>query len=202
MRKIPIILFAIFLICMNVTICMAGDVPEGLLGDEDSLVYFGEVTEIEDAQISVLVTENIKGTAEVDRIYVYDEWAFTSKPQVGEVYLCGYSDENNPLYIWEISSTDMESLDIINDDNMSKRMEDYINNGDFSKAQDELSGVEESDAEEDSSSVGIIGSADGPSGIYINERDYSGVIITGAIALGIIVIACVVILNIMKSRKK
>ncbi len=48
---------------VQVSTCLAGDVPEGLLHNEEALVFLGEVTELEVDKITVVVTGNIKGAA-------------------------------------------------------------------------------------------------------------------------------------------
>ena len=180
-KKLLIMFLAVLTMgLLPVSTCFAGDVPEGLLCNENALVFFGEVQAIDTDKIVVTVTENIKGNAEAADEYTYAEWAFTQDLVVGEVYLCGYYDENNPLYIWEITEQNAETLKIKNTDDMSKRMEQYLNNGDFAEAQaklmekqgvdkttDAIKAPENKPASEDATSNGIIGGADGPTTIFV-----------------------------------
>lgn len=201
MKKVFCIIFAMFFCLMNMLVCLAGDIPEGLLSEDTAMVFYGEVTEIKENSVTVTVTENIKGTAEVNDAYSYDEWIFTESPVVGEVYLCGYYDENNPLNIWEIERKGEVNLNIIKSDNMSNRMEDYINNGDFAKAQEEL--LNQKESTEDKDSIAIIGSADGPTSIVISSNGgVSGIMVVVGVAITIaVIIALVVIIKSYKKKK-
>ena len=111
--------------------CLAGDVPEALQASATAQVYFGEVIAVEESSITTKQVAPIKGDFEEGAELVYTDFSFTIDPQVGEVYLCGYLDENNPLYLWEVTSYDPKTLKIKQTDNMSKRMETYLNAGDF-----------------------------------------------------------------------
>lgn len=202
MKRFIIFLVAIILVCIGSMTCFAGDVPEGLLNNNEALVFFGEVQEVGADKISVLVTENIKGTAVTGQVYEYDEWAFTSEPQAEQVYLCGYYDENNPLYVWEITNTDIGFININNSDDMSNRMEEYINNGDFTRAQEELLTVEVAASEEDNESIGIIGSADGPTSIYVSRSGISVKAVIGLCIAGVVAVGIVIVIVVKKIRKK
>lgn len=113
------------------TICYAGDIPEALLYNNDTQVYFGEVKYVDNNTITVIQRQNIKGEFIKDSEITYTEFIFTDSPQIGEQYLCGFLDNNNPLYIWEVNNLDTKILDIKNTDDMSQRMEKYLNNGLF-----------------------------------------------------------------------
>lgn len=203
MKKVSCFILAMAFCLMNMFVCLAGDIPEGLLSEETAMVFYGEVTEVKENSVTVMVTENIKGVAQPDESYSYDEWIFTENPVVGEVYLCGYYDENNPLKIWEIKRTGADSLDIIKSDNMSNRMEEYINNGDFAKAQEELLNQDEEVSVNDCDSIGIIGSADGPTDIVISSSGgVSGNLILGVAGVAIAIVVIIALLVIIKAYRK
>lgn len=183
---------------MSSLTCYAGDIPEGLLGDENTLVFYGEVKEISENSITVVVSENIKGVAIIGDSYTYDEWIFTEYPVVGEIYLCGYYDENNPLSIWEIERKEDGKIDIIKSDNMCDRMENYINDGDFAKAQADLLA-----SEEDGEDIAIIGSADGPTNIYVSSNGgVRGIMVLGVAAVAFGIAAIIAVIVIIKANKK
>ena len=203
MKKVSCFILAMAFCLLNMLVCLAGDIPEGLLSEETAMVFYGEVTEVKENSITVMVTENIKGVAQPDETYSYDEWIFTEIPVVGETYLCGYYDDNNPLNIWEIEQRDADNLNIIKSDNMSNRMEEYINNGDFAKAQEVLINSNEEVSVEDSDSIGIIGSADGPTEIVLSSSDgVSGILILGVAGVAITIAVIIALVVIIKAYRK
>lgn len=113
------------------TLSLAGAVPESLRGSQSAQVFFGEVKSREGESLTVIQRQNVKGAFQQDREITYPSFAFTEDPQVGERYLCGYLDANNPLYIWEVTGFDTKTLEIRNADDMSRRMEESLHNGDF-----------------------------------------------------------------------
>lgn len=198
MKKILVLVLSLVFGLMNLLTCYAGDIPEGLLGDENTLVFYGEVKEISENSITVVVSENIKGVAMIGDAYSYDEWIFTENPVVGEIYLCGYYDENNPLSIWEIERKEDGKIDIIKSDNMCDRMENYINDGDFAKAQADLLA-----SEEDGEDIAIIGSADGPTNIYVSSTgEVSRIMILGVAAVAFVIAVMVAVIVIIRANKR
>lgn len=119
------------------TICLAGDVPEGLLMNNTAEVYFGEIKSIEQNTITVIQKQPIKGLFEEGSERTYSDFAFTGNPTVGETYLCGFYDEYNPLYMWEVTSFEPKALQIKTTDNMSMRMQEYLNTGKFEEKEQE-----------------------------------------------------------------
>lgn len=150
MKKIFTILLTFFIIFTNIIICFAGDVPEGLLYNSTAQVYFGELKSIEGETLTVIQKKNVKGEFEEGKEYTYQEYInFSSVSgtkaehlKVGETYLCGYYDDVNPLYVFITKGDDPKTLKIVNAyyisyDSMAARMQEYLNNGDFEKAEQE-----------------------------------------------------------------
>ncbi len=137
MKKIPICLFSIIVLLSATTVCYAGSVPEDLLISDSSYVYFGEIKNVDGDNITVIQKENIKGEFEENREITYPEFTFIDSPEIGETYLLGYFDENNPLYVWEVTSLTTKTLEIKTTDDMSKRMQEYLNNGKFKEKEAE-----------------------------------------------------------------
>lgn len=119
------------------TSCLAGDIPEGLLMNNTAVVYFGEIKSIEQNTITVIQKQPIKGLFEEGSERTYSDFVFTGNPIVGEIYLCGFYDEYNPLYIWEVTSFEPKTLQIKTTDNMSTRMQEYLNTGKFEEKEQE-----------------------------------------------------------------
>ncbi len=132
----------LLLLFLNPMISYAGDIPETLLL-KDYPVYFGEVKSIDGDTITIIQIENIKGKFQENSEITYTDYIFTDSPNVGQIYLCGYIDENNPLYIWEVDCYDTATLKITNTDNMSKRMQEYLNSGAFDEAEEKLTAEQE-----------------------------------------------------------
>lgn len=118
-------------------VCYAGSIPEDLLYDDSTQVYFGKVKNVDGDSITVIQQKNIKGEFTQDSELTYKRFVFTNSPKVGTTYLCGYYDKNNPLYVWDVTSLDTKTLTIKNTDSMSKRMQKYLNDGKFEEKEKE-----------------------------------------------------------------
>jgi len=121
----------------------AGDVPESLLYDDKALLFWGEVISYtkNDASgkntISVLPKQKIKGDVRIDeeQAYPYCEPIGAFMPVKGKLYLMSYYDENNPLYVYLTTSTDLKTLKIkgIYGNAMMARFQEYLNAGEYEK---------------------------------------------------------------------
>lgn len=166
--KLKTVILSLMLFLLMTGVCYAGDVPESALTADYAKVYFGQVTEISDDVITVTALQNIKGEFEQGSVYSGVYSLMQAKPKIGEVYLCLYFDEANPLYMYEVTSTDTKTLKVKSTVDMAKRMEQYLNNGDFEKAeQKRLEKLSGSRTPESSASIGIIGGADGPTAVFV-----------------------------------
>lgn len=146
-KKIFYCVISLIVLFSSMIVCYAGDIPESLLSNDNAQVYFGEIKSVDGEHITVIQRQNIKGDFTKDGEVTYAKFVFTDAPEVGKQYLCGFLDDNNPVYIWEVTSFDTNTLEIKNDDDMSKRMQEYLNNGDFvEKEQERVLGMDESSA--------------------------------------------------------
>lgn len=114
----------------------AGSIPEDLLGDDKALVFFGEVVSYKSGEsIAVLPTQKVKGDVLVGTELLYVDAISMGEFSIskGKTYLFGYYDENNPLYVFNTSSTDTKTLKILNKSGggMEERMQEYLNAGRF-----------------------------------------------------------------------
>ena len=141
----------ILLLTLSMTV-FAGSIPEDLLGNENAKLYIGRVdgrTTLDEATlpyeenkvlyIDITPTYKYKGDVEIGVSQTYTNPNFGSFiPEKGKEYLFGYIDENN-FYIYEIKSRDENSIKLVNSDkyDMTKRLEDYINEGAFARAEEE-----------------------------------------------------------------
>lgn len=151
MRKVRLCLIGCFLFLLlfykNASISLAGDIPESLL-QKDYPVYFGEVKNVTEESITIIQRQPIKGEFTQDSEITYNDYAFTESPVEGQIYLCGYIDENNPLYIWEVDCYDTAVLKITNTDSLSKRMQSYLNDGLFEEAEAMRNSAKEAEKEQ------------------------------------------------------
>lgn len=155
----------------------AGDIPESLLGSEDAQVFFGTVLNKNDTAMTIAQTKKVKGKYSENALYTYTDYMLfggdTKDIEEGKTYLCGYLNANNPLYMWETTSTDTATLKIRNKTGggMEERMEEYLNNGDFGDrdgAEPELDDEHsEHNAEKRSHAKGNVGIAVGGLGLVV-----------------------------------
>ena len=118
----------------------AGDVPEGLLSNDDAQVFFGEVLDYNDTTVTVCPRVKIKGDVLTGTQQHYDKPypVGNFKVNPGNVYLFTYFDENNETNIFEVTSYDTATLKIKNTDfDIWKRFESYLNDGEYEKAEQE-----------------------------------------------------------------
>lgn len=189
MKKLLLcVLFIVLLVCIP-TDCFAGDIPEALLEYDSSLVFFGEIKELNAESITVIQRQNIKGDFSEGRCLTYTEHMFTEFPSVGELYLCGYLDDNNPLYIWEVTSQETKNLQIANTDDMSLRMQEYLNAGKFEEKEEER--LMKQSVKDDSASFSVVAVTSVPIYARRTMSDFSliiiGVGIISAFCLGLFI---------------
>ena len=138
MRKLFVLSILIIVFLTTSLTAFAGDVPEGLLSNDDAQVFFGEVLAYNDTTVTVCPRVKIKGDVLTGTQQHYDKpypvGNFKVKP--GNVYLFTYFDENNETNIFEVTSYDTATLKIKNTDfDIWKRFESYLNDGEYEKAE-------------------------------------------------------------------
>ena len=138
-RILSISVLIIMLFTMNFTV-FDGDVPEGLLSNDEAQVFFGEVLHYTEHTVEVCPRIKIKGDVSTGTKQHYDKpypvGNFKVKP--GNIYLFTYFDENNETNIFEVTSYDTATLKIKNTDfDIWKRFESYLNDGEYEKAEQE-----------------------------------------------------------------
>lgn len=205
MKKYISIMFILIACLLMAVPAYAGSIPEDLLSEDFAQVYFGEIKSVtpngEDSTVTIVQKQNIKGEFTTDKEYVYNDIGFfasdTPEPEVGKIYLCGYFDENNPVYIWETSSLDTKTLKILNKTGggMEERLEEYLNLGLFDEAEQKRL---EKVGTKEAVSVGVIGGADGPTAVYVT----SGVNIWLLLAVGGLFILFAAVIGIYIHKQK
>lgn len=154
MKKIVGLLTVIaVLLCMSFSV-FAGDVPEGLLHKDTAKVFLGTVERYttrdipsapykEIDSLEVVPTEKIKGDIEIGVKQTYAKCRFSSDLKTGTEYLFGRFDNDN-VYIYEIASREGNQFKLVDSEkhDMTKRLEDYLNDGSFKRAERERTDLE------------------------------------------------------------
>lgn len=142
MRKAICAIF-IALMLLHSTTALAGDVPESLLNSDNALVFFGEVVSYDETKstVTVLPTQKIKGNVEIEIEQTYSKVVFVGEfsPKEEEIYLMTYYDKNNPLYVFQITTTDTKTLKIkgIESNGMMQRLQTKLNDGAYEQKEEE-----------------------------------------------------------------
>lgn len=193
---------------MSVSV-FAGSVPESLLSEEGAKVFIGTVenyttTDIPSAPytmidtVEFIPTEKIKGDVEigVKQTYSRCDSSLELKPNVE--YLFGYVDDNN-INIYEIKARDGKQFKLVNSDkyDMTKRFENYLNDGSFEKAENERLAKIEQSTQSDQVSASVIDGADETTDIAIK----SNVNVWLFVGVGALVLLLVIVFIIRKTKK-
>lgn len=215
MKKFSMLMTLLVMVLLPI-ISFAGDIPESLLRGENTQTFIGEVQEITENSITLIQKHNFKGEFEEGSEQTYDILISELIPKnvkIGENVLCGYIDQNN-LYLYKIKRFKNDKIELADDYAMTKRLEEYINNGDFAKAERERlahsSGkdtgeyAEQSEPKEETfvkhpATTDIIGGADGSTSIMIIDSGMADIWKLVAI-IGILVVIAGVLL--VKRHKK
>ncbi len=152
------ICFFLFVLLVAFNLCaLAGNIPEALLYENDAQLFFGELVsyndEAEISYVEVIPTKAVKGDiilkspCSIQNVIVYDETTLKS----GKTYLFavfsslngseGRGHRKGSIYVFETIGTDTKTLKIKGHGNWDgdpvTRLERYLNNGDFEKAEKE-----------------------------------------------------------------
>lgn len=146
MKKVVCLIIVLFALVPTV---FAGDVPESLLYEDEAKVFIGTVENYTTKDIpsspytiidtiEVIPTEKIKGDVKIGTKEIYKRCHSSLVLKSNTEYLFGYFDENN-FYIYEIEEKDEKHIKLVGSDDhdMTKRLEDYLNDGTFALAEHE-----------------------------------------------------------------
>ncbi len=131
----------IFLMSLTV---FAGSILEDLMHEDYAKIFFAKVVSYdndgENPKLTYSATKKIKGDViigvpeEVRRLSTAGEFDV----ETGKEYLFICFDESNPTYVFETTSTDTAELKLKNTTgDMWKRFEEYLNAGEYEKAEKE-----------------------------------------------------------------
>ena len=144
MRRVSISFLMAFILLFSFA-SFAGDIPESLLNSPTAQVYIGELKKVYDDK-SVVFTQKvkIKGDFTKDKEIRYYKYVFDGGFEIGKSYLIGDDTavSMGDAWILHISGEDLRTLEIGEDYDMAKRMQQYINDGSFEKSEEELNNSE------------------------------------------------------------
>ena len=144
MRRVSISFLIAFILLFSF-VSFAGDLPESLLNSPTAQVYIGELKKVYDDE-SVVFTQKvkIKGDFTKDKEIRYYNYVFDGGFEIGKSYLIGDDTavSMGDAWILHISGEDLRTLEIGEDYDMAKRMQQYINDGSFEKSEEELNNSE------------------------------------------------------------
>ena len=144
MRRVSISFLIAFILLFSF-VSFAGDLPESLLNSPTAQVYIGELKKVYDDE-SVVFTQKvkIKGDFTKDKEIRYYKYTFDGGFEIGKSYLIGDNTavSMGDAWILHISGEDLRTLEIGEDYDMAKRMQQYINDGSFEKSEKELNNSE------------------------------------------------------------
>lgn len=151
MRKLFVLSILIIVFLTTSLTAFAGDVPEGLLYEDNAKVFLGTVANYTTKDIpsspytiidtvEVIPTEKIKGDVEIGVKETFSRCHSSLELKPDTEYLFGYFDENN-FYIYEIESRNDGKFKLVGSDDhdMIMRFEEYINDGLYAAAEKERS---------------------------------------------------------------
>lgn len=144
MRRVSISFLIAFILLFSF-VSFAGDLPESLLNSPTAQVYIGELKKVYDDE-SVVFTQKvkIKGDFTKDKEIRYYKYVFDGGFEIGKSYLIGDDTavSMGDAWILHISGEDLRTLEIGEDYDMAKSMQQYINDGSFEKSEEELNNSE------------------------------------------------------------
>lgn len=144
MRRVSISFLIAFILLFSF-VSFAGGLPESLLNSPTAQVYIGELKKVYDDE-SVVFTQKvkIKGDFTKDKEIRYYNYVFDGGFEIGKSYLIGDDTavSMGDAWILHISGEDLRTLEIGEDYDMAKRMQQYINDGSFEKSEEELNNSE------------------------------------------------------------
>ena len=137
MRRVSISFLMAFILLFSFA-SFAGDLPESLLNSPTAQVYIGELKKVYNDE-SVVFTQKvkIKGDFTKDKEIRYYKYVFDGGFEIGKSYLIGDDTavSMGDAWILHISGEDLRTLEIGEDYDMAKRMQQYINDGSFEKSE-------------------------------------------------------------------
>ena len=145
MKKLVSLIGIVAIMLLSMLTAYAGDVPEALSYEDDAKIFIGTLKDFKlDSDkpkvldVQVLPTRKIKGDVEINELQTYKMCHFGKLVQKEKEYLFGWlSDES--IWAYEIISYDEKEIKIETYDEFAKRIQDYLDEGLYARAEQERS---------------------------------------------------------------
>lgn len=202
MKKLFCLISLIIILVLTISVSVfAGDIPNSYLVEDDAQVYFGEVKEFTNNTVTIIQKKNIKGEFKQDSEYTYERKDFTTHKEleIGKIYLCTVIPTETYIHIsiWEVTSTDTKTLEVIENHTFAYNMQQALNKGSFEKAEQKRLAKIEQSTQPDSSTTSVIGGADEPTDIAVK----SNISMWGIIGVSAFVLVLIVLLLVVRKKK-
>ena len=145
MKRIISLLGIIGIILSMTLTAFAGDVPEALSYEDDAKIFIGTLKDFKlDSDkpkvldVQVLPTRKIKGDVEINELQTYNMCHFGKLVQKEKEYLFGWLSDDS-VWAYEIISYDEKEIKIETYDEFAKRIQDYLDEGLYARAEQERS---------------------------------------------------------------
>ena len=145
MKKIISLIGIIAIMLSTMLTAYAGDVPEALSYEDDAKIFIGTLKDFKlDSDkpkvldIQVLPTRKIKGDVEINELQTYKMCHFGKLVQKEREYLFGWLSDDS-VWAYEIISYDEKEIKIETYDEFAKRIQDYLDEGLYARAEQERS---------------------------------------------------------------
>ena len=145
MKRIISLLGIIGIILSMTLTAFAGDVPEALSYEDDAKIFIGTLKDFKlDSDkpkvldVQVLPTRKIKGDVAINELQTYKMCHFGKLVQKEKEYLFGWLSDDS-IWAYEIISYDEKEIKIETYDEFAKRIQDYLDEGLYARAEQERS---------------------------------------------------------------
>lgn len=150
MKKLTGIIFVLVMLCAFSISAFAGNIHDEIAYDDNYIMFIGEVIDceknreepkhIEYKSVTVKVAERIKGDAIVgETIEQKGSLIMINKIKKGDYYLflANKNSVKNYFYIWGIEKKEGNHIELYNPEDVftARRMEEFINDGTYAKAE-------------------------------------------------------------------
>ena len=145
MKKIISLIGIVAIMFSTILTAYAGDVPEALSYEDDAKIFIGTLKDFKlDSDkpkvldVQVLPTRKIKGDVAINELQTYKMCHFGKLVQKEREYLFGWLSDDS-VWAYEIISYDEKEIKIETYDEFAKRIQDYLDEGLYARAEQERS---------------------------------------------------------------
>lgn len=146
MYKIITVLLCFVFSIGTTSFCCANDIPEQMLYNRNSRVYFGEIKTFDNSSVTIVQKQNIKGDFIEDREIKYDfyeKYTAGEELEIGRMYLCGDNviDTDGDVrcaHIFAVTTFDTATLEFVQGCDITDTLRDYFHEGMFERMNEKI----------------------------------------------------------------